>query len=111
MTNDLYLSPVPESRAELRPWQSTEVGAVRGVDLAKTVLAGVGFAGGAGFGGLTEVQAVSPPCTEMPPRGGIEPEWITARDGIPAVAFLIAVRGAPWRSCGAPTRTGLAVRS
>jgi hypothetical protein len=111
VTNDLYLSPVPESRAELRPWQSTEAGTVRGIDSAKTVLAGVGFAGEAGFGGLTEVQAVSPPCTEMPPRAGNEPEWITARDGFPAVALFIAVRGTPWSSCGAPTRTGLAVRS
>jgi hypothetical protein len=111
VTNDLYLSLVPESRAELRPLQSTERGPVRGVDSAKTLLAGVGFAGEAGFGGLTEVQAVSPPCTVMPLRAGNEPEWITARDGFPAVALFIVVRGTPWSSCGALTRPGLAVRS
>ena len=95
MTNDLYLSPAPESPAELRPWQSTEACAVRGIDSAKTVLGGVGLAGEAGFGGLTEVQAVSPPCTEMPPRAGNEPVRIAARDRFPAVALVTAVRGTP----------------
>ena len=74
MTNDLYLSPVLESRAELRLWQSTEAGPIPGLGPAGTVLARTGFAGEAGFGGLTEVQAVSPPCTEIPPRAGSEPE-------------------------------------
>jgi len=111
VTNDLYLSPVPESRADLRPRQSTEAGAVPGLDPTGTVLAGTGFAGEAGFGGLTDVQAVSPPCTEIPLRAGNEPERTAAYDACPAVAFFVAVRGAPWSCCGAPTRTGLAVRS
>jgi hypothetical protein len=111
VTNDLYLSPVPESRAELRPWQSTEGGPIPGLDPAGTVLAGTGFAGEAGFGGLTEVQAVSPPRTEIPPRAGTEPERTAAYDALPAVALFVAVRGAPWICCSAPTRTGLDVRS
>lgn len=111
MTKDLYLSPVPESRTELFPWQSTEAGAVPGLDLAGTVVAGAGFARDAGFGGLPEVQTVSPPCTEIPPGAGDEPERTVARDAFPVVALFIAVRCAPWSCCGAPTRTGLAVRS
>jgi hypothetical protein len=111
VTNDLYLSLVPESRADLLPRQSTEAGAVRGIDSAKTVLAGVGLAGEAGFGGLTEVQAVSPPCTEIPPNAGDEPERTAAPDALRVVVLFIAVRGAPWICCGTPTRTGLDARS
>jgi hypothetical protein len=111
VTNDLYLSPVPESRAELFPWQSTEGGAVPGLDLAGTVVVGTGVAGEARFDGLTEVQTVSPPCTEIPARVGDEPERTAARDTFPEVTLFIAVRGAPWICSGAPTRTGLDVRS
>jgi hypothetical protein len=107
VTNDLYLSPVVESRAELRPRQSTEAAAIPGLDLAGTVSAGTGLAGEAG-GGLTEVQKVSPPCTEIPPNAGDEPERTAA---LRVVVLFIAVRGAPWICCGAPTRTGLDVCS
>jgi hypothetical protein len=107
VTNDLYLSPAPGSGADLFARQSTEAGAVPGLDfagsvLARPVLAGDGFAEDAGSGGLTEAQAVSPPCTEMPPRAG---------DVLLVVGLFIAVRGVPWNCCCAPTRTGLAVRS
>lgn len=109
MTNDLYLLPVPESRAELFSWQSTEAGAVPGLDLAGTV--GTGVAGEAGFDGLTEVQTVSPPCTEIPAKADNEPERTAARDTFPEVTLFIAVRGAPWICSGAPTRIGPEVRS
>ena len=96
-TNDLYLSPVPESGADLFSWQLTMAGGIPGPELA-----GDGFAGEAGFRGLTEAQAGSPPFTETPPRAG----------GVPLViALFIAVRGSPWTCCGAPNRTGLEVRS
>ncbi len=113
MTNDLYLSPVPESGAELFLWQSTEAGAVTGLGLAASVLVAAGFAGEAGIAGLTEVQAVSPPCTEIPLKAGDEPARIAALDAIPVVALfiVIAVRGAPWSCCRPPIRTGLDVRS
>jgi hypothetical protein len=115
VTNDLYLSPVVESRAELRPRQSTEAVAIPGLDipgldLAGTVSAGTGLAGEAG-GGLTDVQTVSPPCTEIPPNAGDEPERTAALDALRVVVLFIAVRGAPWICCGTPTRTGLDVCS
>jgi hypothetical protein len=102
VTNDLYLSPVPESGADLFPRQLTEAGAFSGPSLAGSVLTEDGFAGEGGLGGLTELQPVSPPCTEMPPKAG---------DVLLVVAPFIAVRGAPWNCCGAPTRAGLDVRS
>jgi hypothetical protein len=108
--NDLYLSPAVESRAELRPLQSTEAVAIPGLGLAGTVSAGTAFAGEAG-GGLTDVQTVSPPCTEIPPNGGDEPERTRAPDALRVVVLFIAVRGAPWICCGTPTRTGLDARS
>jgi hypothetical protein len=80
-TNDLYLSPVPESGADLFSWQSTVAGGIPGPDLA-----GYGFAGEAGFRGLTEAQAGSPPFTEIPPRaGGV----------LLVIALFTAVRGGP----------------
>jgi hypothetical protein len=108
--NDLYLSPAVESRAEMRPLQSTEAVAIPGLDLAGTVSAETAFAREAG-GGLTEVQTVSPPCTEIPPNAGDEPERTTAPDVLRVVVLFIAVRGAPWICCGTPTRTGLDARS
>ena len=102
VTNDLYLSPVPESGAYLFPRQLTEAGAIPGPGLAGSVLTEDGFAGEAGFDGLTEAQAVSPPCTEIPPR---------AFDVFLVVPLFIAIRGAPWSCRCAPTCTGLAVRS
>jgi len=110
VTNDLYLSPTPESRAELRPRQSTEAVAIPGLDLAGTVYAGTAFAREAG-GGLTEVQTVSPPCTEIPPNAGDEPERTAAPDALRVVVLFIAVRRAPSICCGTPTRTGLDARS
>ena len=61
MTNDLYLSAVPESGTELFPWQSTEAGAVPGLGIAASVLLAAGFAGESGIGGLPEGHAVSAP--------------------------------------------------
>jgi hypothetical protein len=99
-----------ESRAELRPLQSTEAVAIPGLDLAGTVSAGTAFAGEAG-GGLTDVQTVCPPSTEIPPKAGDEPERTGAPDALRVLVLFIAVRGAPWICCGTPTRTGLDARS
>jgi hypothetical protein len=105
VTNDLYLSPAVESRAELPPRQSTEAVAIPGFDLAGTVSAGTRFAGEARFGG-TEVHAVAPPCTDILPNAGNEPERTATCDALRVVVLFIAVRGAPWICCGNPTRTG-----
>jgi hypothetical protein len=61
VTNDLYLSSVPESGTELFPWQSTEAGAVPGLGFAGSALVAAVFAGESGIGGLPEGHAVSPP--------------------------------------------------
>jgi len=45
VTNDLYLSTVAESRAELRPRQSTDAVAIPGVDIPGFDIPGFGIPG------------------------------------------------------------------